>query len=90
MAYYKKIRRPQSAMVVEGTSEYNPIKPKIHGAFESHMQTLTGEKIHPKRIAKKKKKPSIEAKPKYNINTVLSNRSGAMNLDQLFSENSLK
>jgi hypothetical protein len=88
MAYYKKIRRPQSVMVAKGTSKYNAIKPKIHGAFESHMQTLTGEKMYPKRITKKK--PSIEARPKYHINTVLSNRSGAMNLDKLFSENSLK
>lgn len=86
MAYYKKVRRPQSAIAPVGTSKNRIIRNKIHGAFESHMKTLTTEKAKPRRIAKKK--ASLEPKPKYSVNTVLSNKSGALNLKQLFSENS--
>lgn len=86
MAYYKKVRRPKSAIVPKGISKNHMILGRIHGAFESHMQTLTAEKAKPRRIAKKK--ASLEPKQRYSVNTVLSNKSGALNLKQLFSENS--
>lgn len=94
MSYYKKIKRPQSALLVENSPSKQRLKQTKtqfnQDGFANHVKGLAkGSDLD--RISKlAKKRLSREITQTYDLDTVLSNRSSGMNLKQLFSAQSMK
>ncbi|CAI2365651.1 unnamed protein product [Moneuplotes crassus] len=81
MAYYKKIRRPQSAVAIP-----EQFKHKADVQIGSSGAKIS-KKIKPKNQTKKRQeKPRV----KYDINTILSNRSQSMKIKEVFMGTSSK
>ena len=92
LAYYKKIRRPQSAIQIPGSFQGNNLGNNFlkHGKFESHITKLTTKKDKRSKKINRKSLKSVPKVKKYDINTILSNKSGGMNLKDLFLDHSFK
>ena len=67
----------------------DPNKPQLPDAFSQHMKGITAREVEAS-TRLRSKRLSGAARPKYDFDTVVSNKSQAMNLRQLFSEQSVR